>query len=527
MYKRVILFFAALSVAATCYPQSSSLKAISVGNIKDQIKYLASDSLQGRKTGSEGNTMAAEYIAGEATKIGLKPLPGQNSMFQPLSFQKISTVPDSTCVIVKDTTGKVIVRGGYSPFMIPSSPVSVSGDVVFLGYGYINSKTKYNDLQGVQINNKIIIVMTREPDLSGSGMPDENENVSEDTELRKLSSLIIMGPKAILYVADPAYGKSIAQSFSSAESYKLVPRFKHQGWDFSINVGVISAETANAILAGTGHDLAELQKRIAQTKAPVSFVLPDLKGELNVAVKKEDVESSNVVGYFEGSDSLLKNECVIYTAHYDHVGVDAAGDVFNGANDNASGSVGLLQVAKAFSVLNKKPARSIVFLWTTGEEEGLYGSFYYTSNPLFPLEKTVADINFDMIGRSKMPADTGKVRGEKLDVTGPDSIRLVSARDSKQFISIVTEAGKESKIYVIDDGKGLHFSGSDHYPFTQKGIPAVFFFTGLHRDYHGETDEYQFIDFNKIMKVSRTGFLTGLRVANLPGRLTIDNPSKN
>lgn len=526
MYKRSMLFFTALFVSVICYPQNSSIKSISIGDIKDQIKYLSSDSLQGRKTGSEGNTKAALFIAGEASKIGLKPLPGQSTMFQTLPFQKITAKPDSTFVIARDTTGKVLAKGGYSPFMIPSSPVDITGEVVFIGYGYINSRIKYNDLQGVQINNKILIVMTRKPDMSGSGMPAEGEEVSEDTELRKLSSLMIMGPKAILYVADPAYGKPIEQSFSSAESSKLVPLFKHQSWDFSVNVGIISVETANSIISGSGHNIADLQKKIAQTRGPVSFVVPGVKGELNVAIKKENVESSNIVGYFEGSDSLLKNECVIYTAHYDHVGVDAAGDVFNGANDNASGSVGLLQVAKAFSVLDKKPARSIVFLWTTGEEEGLYGSNYYTANPLFPLDKTVADINFDMIGRSRMAADTGKVRGEKLDVTGPDSIRLVSARDSREFINIVTDAGKENKLYVIDDGKGLHFSGSDHYPFTVKGIPSVFFFTGLHRDYHKETDDYQFIDFGKILKVSRTGFLTGFRVANLPGRLTIDNAPK-
>jgi len=509
----------------TCYAQSSSLKSISIGDIKDQMKYLSSDSLQGRKTGSVGNTRAGVFIAGEAIKAGLKPLPGQNSLFQTLPFQKITVVADSTCIITRDTSGTVVTRGGYSPLMVPSSPVSVTGDVVFLGYGYINSKEKYNDLQGVQINNKILIIMTRKPDISGSGMPVDDEEVSEDTELRKLSSLMMMGPKAILYVADPAYEKPVEQSFTSTESYKLVPQFKHQGWDFSINVGIISSETANAILSGSGQNLTVLQKRIAQTKAPVSFIIPGIKGEVDVAIKKEDVESSNIVGYFEGSDSLLKNECIIYSAHYDHVGVDASGDVFNGANDNASGSVGLLQVAKAFSLLNKKPARSIVFLWATGEEEGLYGSNYYVANPLFPLDKTVADINFDMIGRSRMPADTGKVRGEKLDVTGRDSIRLISARDSKEFIDIVTTAGKENRLYVIDNGKGLHFTGSDHYPFAVRGIPSVFFFSGLHRDYHKETDDYKFIDFNKMLKVSRTGFLTGLRIANMPGRLAIDKPS--
>ena len=525
MYKSFLISLILTVVPLTTFSQGNALKSISVNDIKRQMKYLSSDSLQGRKTGSDGNLKAAEFIANEASLLGLKPVPGQKSMYQQLPFQKITVRPDSTFIVAMDTTGRVTAQGNITPFMVPSSDVSVTGDIVFAGYGYINSKQNYNDLHGIQINNKILIVMTRKPDLAGSGMPGADEEVSEDTELRKLSSLLIMNPKAVLFVADPGYGKPVESSFTSAESYKLVPLFKTRGWDFQINVGIISEATADAILAQTGQNLASLQKKIAETKAPVSFIIPGVKGKVKIGVEKDTVESPNIVAYMEGSDSVLKKECVIYSAHYDHVGVDAAGDVFNGANDNASGSTGLLSVAKAFSSLHDKPLRSIVFLWTTGEEEGLYGSNYYTANPLFPLDKTVADINFDMIGRSRMAADTGKVRGEKLDITGPDSIRLVSARDCREFINIATNAGKENKLVVIDEGKGLHFTGSDHYPFTVKGIPAVFFFTGLHRDYHKETDDYRFIDFNKMLKVAQTGFLTGFRIANRPERIAFDAPN--
>jgi hypothetical protein len=522
MYRRTLLFLVAGLVSLTGYSQSASLKTITTDEIKEHIRYLSSDSLQGRKTGSEGNLKAAAYIASEAVKLGLKPLPGQETLFQQLPFMKVTVKKDSTCIVTRDSMGKIVAKGAFMPLMVPSSRVSVTGDIVFAGYGYINSKIKYNDLKGIQISNKILIVMTRKPDFAGTGLPDKDEDVSEDIEFKKLSSLIMMNPKAILFVADPEYGKSIEDCFPEGESDKLIPLFSHSGWNFSMNVGIISAETANAILAGSGESLAGLQKRIATTKGPVSFIVPGVKADLTVAVKKDTVQSPNIVGYFEGSDSTLKKECVIYTAHYDHLGLDATGDVFNGADDNASGATGLLSVAKAFSTLNKNPSRSIVFLWTTGEEEGLFGSYYYTANPLFPLDKTVAEINFDMIGRSRMPADTGMVHGEKLDITGRDTIKLVSAHNCKEFIDISTTAGKENSLYVIDEGKGSHFGGSDHYPFVAKGIPSVFFFTGLHRDYHTETDDYQFIDFDKILKVSRTGFLTGYRIANMPVRLTIE-----
>jgi Zn-dependent M28 family amino/carboxypeptidase len=264
--------------------------------------------------------------------------------------------------------------------------------------------------------------------------------------------------------------------------------------------------------------LKQLQDSIAQVKRPVSFIIPNLKAEVTINVARDTVTSSNIVGYIEGSDPLLKNECVIYTAHYDHVGRNSSGNIFNGANDNASGSVGLLNVARAFTSLNRKPPRSIVFLWTTGEEEGLHGSTYYVDNPLFPLDKTVADINFDMIGRSRRETDTGSSLTGEIDITGSDTIKIISGGDTPGFIDIAEDACAQAGLAVIDEGKGEHFSGSDHYPFYRKGIPALFLFTGLHKDYHRETDDFEFIDFDKLLKVSKAGFLTGYRVASEPGR---------
>ena len=332
-------------------------------------------------------------------------------------------------------------------------------------------------------------------------------------ELKKLTPLFMQGPRAILFVADPAYGDKPLNLMIS-ESYKLTPLFRKPMFDFPFNLCTISAEEADKLLAPSGMTLAGLQKKIAETKRPASFIVPGVEANITIGVKQDTVYSSNVVGYFEGSDPVLKDECVLYTAHYDHVGTEPDGTVNNGANDNASGTVGLLSMAKGFSVLKKNPARSVVFLWTTGEEEGLYGSEYYVENPLFPLDKTVADLNFDMIGRSWMPADTGIVMGDRLDINGPDTIQLISARDCQELLDITIVSGNESGIKAMDVGKKTHFNGSDHFPFAMKGIPAIFFFTGLHRDYHKSTDDYEFIDFDKMLKVSRTGFLTGFKVAN-------------
>ena len=346
-------------------------------------------------------------------------------------------------------------------------------------------------------------------------MPEPGTGISEMTEARQLSMIMLLQAKAILFVADPALGNDISSDLlSMGSSYQLTPLFRKQMFSFPLNAYAISTETADQMLNGSGLTLKKLQDSIASSRKPASFIIPNLKTHISVNVNSDTVTSNNIIGYIEGSDPVLKNEAVIFTAHYDHVGKDAAGSIYNGANDNASGSVGLLNIAAAFSALDRKPARSVIFLWTTGEEEGLHGSTYYTENPPFPLEKTVAALNFDMIARSRRDTDVGASLSGEIDITGRDTIKVIHGAESPELVSLATQACKESGIYPIDEGKGTHFSGSDHYPFYRKKMPVLFFFTGLHKDYHKQTDDFEFIDFDKLVKVSRVGFLTGYRVAS-------------
>jgi len=335
------------------------------------------------------------------------------------------------------------------------------------------------------------------------------------TEARKLPMIMLQQAKAVLFVADPALGKDIsADLMSMGSSYQLVPLFRKQVFNFSINAYAITMELADMMLSQSGLTLRELQDSIASSHQPASFVVPNLKAQVSINVLKDTVTSNNILGYIEGSDPELSKEAVMFTAHYDHVGVDAAGNIYNGANDNASGSVGLLNIASAFAALEKKPARSTIFFWTTGEEEGLHGSSFYTENPLFPLEKTIAAINFDMIGRSRRDTDVGASLTGEIDITGRDTIKIINGADCPALVSYATDACHESGVYPIDEGKGTHFSGSDHYPFYRKNIPVLFFFTGLHKDYHKPSDDFEFIDFDKLVNVSKAGFLTGYRVAS-------------
>ncbi len=422
--------------------------------------------------------------------------------------------------MVKDTTGNILHRSAVMPLMPPNDNVSLTGEVVFGGYGYMSGEDKYNDFAGISVNDRIVIIMTRIPELHGSGMPSWGTNISEMTEVRKLPMIMLQKARAVFFVADPALGSDIsANLLPMGSSYQLVPLFKTQLFNFALNAYAISTETADVLLRSSGVTLKQMQDSIATTRKPASFIIPGVRADINIAVAKDTVTSSNIIGYIEGSDPVLRNEAVMFTAHYDHVGRDVAGNIYNGANDNASGSVGLLNIASAFAALEKKPARSTIFLWATGEEEGLHGSSYYAENPLFPLEKTVAVINFDMIGRSRRETDVGASLNGRIDITGPDTIKVISDEDCPKLVSIATDACTKSGIHMVDEGKGTHFSGSDHFPFYRKGIPVLFFFTGLHSDYHKPSDDFEFIDFDKLLKVSQAGFLTGFKVAASPVRL--------
>jgi hypothetical protein len=519
MKPKPLFLLAVLIIAAPLYSQEQGLTAITAEESSKDIRYLSSDALEGRRTGSEGNKEAAAYISAAALEMGIKPLPGHDNLFQPLDYLKVSTIPGQSRIIITDSTGNILQSCDITPLITPSDSIDLKGEVAFAGYGYLNSKEKYNDFAGVSFKDKIVIVMTRNPDLHGSGMPAKGEGLDGMIEARKLPFIIMQQAKAVLFVADPALGSDLAGGMISfGSSYQLIPLFRRQFVSFDINAFAISIQTADLLLGRAGLTLKHMQDSIATERHPASFIIPDLNAEVIVNVRKDTVVSSNIIGYIEGSDPKLKDECIMYTAHYDHVGMDEAGNVYNGANDNASGSVGLLNVARAFTSLDKKPLRSIVFLWTTGEEEGLHGSSYYVDHPFFPVEKTVAEINFDMIGRSRRETDTVASISGKVDITGRDTIKLISSGKNPDLVAIAEDASAKSGIVALDEGQGIHFSGSDHYPFYRKGIPVLFFFTGLHSDYHRPTDDFEFIDLDKLVKVSKTGFLTGYSLANIHGK---------
>ncbi|HSH19980.1 MAG TPA: M20/M25/M40 family metallo-hydrolase [Draconibacterium sp.] len=288
---------------------------------------------------------------------------------------------------------------------------------------------------------------------------------------------------------------------------------------------IADAEIANVILRETGKTLEEIQKEINITGKPNSFDLKNIAVEFQLAKKVENVFGENIIAITEGSDPVLKNECIVISAHYDHVGITASSEINNGADDNGSGTSALLEIAEAFSKMKKKPRRSVVFAWVTAEEKGLLGSEYYTMYPFFPLEKTVANINLDMIGRSaeKEPADF--IIPEK-SLTGPNGIYIITGNQSSELNEITNKICRDLHLIPSDALSDEFKDGSDQFNFYKKGIPAVGITTGLHEDYHQPGDDLDKIDFTKMKRICDYTILVVNEIANRKQRLVSDKDSE-
>lgn len=512
-----------------------SEKKITYSDLESYVSFLASPLLKGRKDGEEGLEIAAQYIASQAKLIGLKPANG-SSYFQPYPIVRKSMDPDQTKIqIISDIKDTVTLKDPFFQ-LVPTGPsdLIIEGEVVFAGYGIKADKYKYNDFANIQMEGKILLIMERAP-MSEDGKKCQFAEPNWSTSLNfqmKLPALMFSKAKAILFIPDPKSGyKSLSESgpgfagyLNTSVTLKSEKEVVNTFMQAMPKVIFINRSVADALLNGSGHTLEELQKKIDSTLTPNSFLITNKQLKITEVSIKEEKILNNVAGYIEGSDPVRKNEVVVFSGHYDHIGI-TGNKVNPGADDDASGCASLLSMAEAFQSLDKKPLRSILFLWVSGEEIGLFGSQSYINNPLFPLDKTVADLNMDMIGRVKGVADTTADH----PMTGPNSVFVITDNQSKELTEIANEIDKKSPLDFDYSLSGRNhplqlFARSDHYNFVKKDIPVLFFSTGLHTDYHTPGDVIEKIDFKKLELVTRTMYDIGLAVANKKTRLIVDNP---
>jgi Peptidase family M28/PDZ domain/PA domain len=436
--------------------------------LETDVKYLASDALEGRLTGTKGATEAARYIAREFERLGLKPVThsavrnGSESRFlQQFPYVAgVSLGKRNALVFSEDVAQlKPDVGADWLPLGFSSSS-NVDGSIVFAGYGITASELNYNDYAAVNASGKIAIALQGTPD---GDNPHGRFGQFEGVRWKAVAARNA-GAKALIIIAREP-------NFKDDRLTKLA--YDNSAGDAGLPVIVMAREAADRLLSLSKLTVAQLeQSPAAQT----------LTGNVSLTtdVVRNETPAYNVIGMLAGSDPILKNEVIIVGAHYDHLGrggegtgslAPRGGDIHYGADDNASGTAGVLELARLFS--KQKPKHTIVFMAFGGEEEGLLGSNYYVNHPLLPLANTVAMINMDMIGRMK---------DGRLIIGG-----VGTAKEWRDLIA----GEKQFQLTLNEDG----FGPSDHSSFYGKQIPVLFFWTGTHNDYHKPSDTFDKINY--------------------------------
>lgn len=528
MKKIYSLLIAILLISNTLMAQREGLASINKDDLKAYMTFFASDEMEGRETGTRANNAAALYIKTNLMRLGLNPISETGDYMQMIPMLSSYLSPEGTCLTIKDKDGKNIFTNDSIVYLMPpSNSLNITGNIVFAGYGFVDTISGYSDLEEISLTDKIVILMTGNPSLAAQ---EENSTMFDNAmESSKFGAIFSQSPKAIFYVYKPsgkfksAFDSGLADMISGGTPGSRQIKMKDQrSFSLPFPIVFITQHTANMILKSTGHNLEQFETKILSEGKSVSVELDSITASVSANIETLDIQSPNVIGIVEGSDPVLRNECIVYSAHFDHVGIDSHGEVFNGADDNASGSMGLLEVAEAYMSLKKKPLRTVVFAWVNAEEKGLFGSIYYADNPIIPMKNTLVNINLDMIGRSELPSDTTDFMGYELDITQAGEILVYTAHESSELTNMMNNAAKKTGLKVIDMGEEIELGSSDHASFMAKGVPAFCFNSGIHADLHSVRDDVDRIDFDKMEAVSKMVFLLGYEVANQRERIVLD-----
>jgi hypothetical protein len=496
----------------TIFAQKKELQSITENELKAHLEFIASDNMQGRDfdTPIPGLQITADYLKAQCLKMGLKP--GFNNFSQPVKMISVQNEKENTFLTLKNSDGEEVFKS-HEIMAFPGllNNDTIRANIVFAGYGYQKDQNGYNDFEKIDVKDKVVMIMTRNAEIARDTAQTEDHT---KMEMMKLGRIFLSGAKAIIFIRDPLNTDNqwfeMVQDYTSSGTYLLEGQEREE---FPVNIILANSEIADAILKESGKTLREIQQEINRSGNPNSFEIEKVTAEIQLIKKAENVEGENIIAIIEGSDPVLKNECVVFTAHYDHVGVSRNGEINNGADDNGSGTVALLEVAEAFTKLKKKPRRSIVFAWVTAEEKGLIGSEYYTLNPVFPLEKTLVNINLDMVGRSA-EKELAKVGNPEKSLAGPNGVYIISGGNSAELTDISNKICDDLNLVPNDALSEEFLIGSDHFNFHKNGVPVLGVTTGLHEDYHTPDDDVNKIDYLKMKRIAGYTFLVAYEIAN-------------
>ena len=521
-----VLSFVSCRTIAQLTPDSLA-KTITAEDLKKHLVFIASDSMRGRNTGSPEQRLAAKYIADKFESYGLKGVVGEDKSH----LQLVDLVNRGWGdFYVKAHNKKYNYLTDFISNSIAPMPKEEAIETVFIGYG-IEDKD-FTDFEKVDIKDKIVVVFEGEPRLANgnyllSGTSEMSKWSKDGSWKEKMNLAKSKGAKGLLIIS-----KQSIEDFEKTVKQRqtMMKRFGNarlgfremsdpQGSDFAVLT--IGQNMGAELLKTTIAEFESVKEKIATAKKSTDNSFKNQQISLKIERTITDIETYNVLGYLEGTDK--KDEVVVVSAHYDHVGVQD-GKIYNGADDDGSGTVSVLEVAQAFGEAAKsgqKPRRSILFMTVTGEEKGLLGSEYYVKHPVFPLANTVCDINIDMVGRTDKDHE-GK--GDYIYVIGSDKL-------SSELHDALLEQNKKSPIeldfrYNDPNDPNRFYYRSDHYNFAKNKIPVAFFFNGVHDDYHQPTDDVEKIEFDKMEKRARLVFNLTWEIANREKRLAVDSDKK-
>ncbi len=537
----VILCLASPLAAQTAAPGNDAIRK---DRLKADLFFLASDELKGRLTEYPENRIAALFIRSRFERLGLKPMGPEESYFQPYVLSKAS-LGDTNTLEIRTASGGALryrLKQDFFPQSFSASG-SVEGEVVFAGYGIRAAKLGHDDFKAGSLKGKIALVFDHEPgEKDPESVFDGVVGSEYARDLRKALYAQKAGALAILYVADVHNHPGELNFTELAEQAwpdppRRMPRLSLARWTDSVRIPAIAVSPAVAatILEATGKSLDELA-RLAESAggvSPVGVSSPRITIEASVA--QEGITDRNVVAAIEGSDPRLKDEWVVVCAHYDHDGADEQ-RIFNGADDDGSGTVALLAIAEAYAEAARqgvRPKRSVFFAAWNSEERGLLGAWAYAENPLVPLERTVATLNMDMIGRNEeVPAGGGR-RFRGLEIQTAESngnrVNILGHTYSSDLKVLVEESNRSVELELLmryDNNESNLLRRSDQWPFLQKGVPSLFFHTGLHPDYHTEFDRPERIEYEKLERIARLVHQTSWDLASAEGRPRFDRPER-
>ena len=514
--QRIFLIGSLLSyLTFPTFSQDNAINSINENDLKVHLSFIASNQLKGRKLGSIELEMAKEYIVSNLVKTKIEPVNIYNSYLQSINFMRVEPDSENTFInIINNELKESKVTHDSMLCLFPHpKDFFYNGSVIFIGYGITDSINGYDDYANIDVRGKVVMMLSRSIGLVEGENANNPEPFNYELEYEKITNAYNHGAKAVLWIQDPMNKFKNISDLKELNEYAIQQIYTEGNPKtvLPIDFIILTQHTADSILNTSGNYLVDLQNKINTNKKPSSFELDKTNIAIQINRKIEDFKSSNIIGYIEGCDPILKNEYIIYTAHYDHLGVDENGNIYNGADDNGSGTVALLELAEAFMTLQVKPKRSIVFAWMTAEEKGGAGSNYYVEHPLFPLKNTVTCINIDMIGRVKTAQPENK---RWIDVKSADSLFVITDRRSAELIDINNEACNNLKLYPDYSDKQNRLEFSDQYFFYKKGIPVLFYHTGFHEDTHTIADKFEKIDFVKMKRVTQLAFLVGYNIAN-------------